>query len=156
MVVKCACATWDLFKVPFVRSPSKAFQLSDWKVIWPPCRNIQCVIKWLQFPSAEDIWHGTASARLVQLSMITSIWLFPVSVMQIFWWYICTTSLISELSTDLRGNFKFHGSFTCKHAFIRLSQGFLNPGQSNLCNFLLHFVHSLIFYLIVQSEQHFR
>ena len=44
-VVESACAMWDLFVSSFFRSATKAFPLSNWKVIGQPYRDIQYVIK---------------------------------------------------------------------------------------------------------------
>ena len=129
---------WDLFIKAFVRSTTKAFLVSIWKVMAKSYLQIQFEIRWLQASSAYAVWRGIASVNFSKWFMSTRIWMYPVSDTQLFWWSICTTSLNSELSSDFTGNFIFLGSFTCRHdrhALIPLSQAFIMPGQSNRRSF---------------------
>ena len=56
-VVEFACAMWDLFMSSFVRSPTKALPLSDWKVIGQPYRISSTLSSDHQFtpPRLSDI-----------------------------------------------------------------------------------------------------
>ena len=140
---------------PFVRSPTKAFPLSDWNVIGQPYPvSDQVVASYLR--RGRLTWHCFRQFR----EMIYGYYYLVIPrICQAGLLVIYLHTLNSKLSTDFRGKFIFLGLSLANTANIR--SPIFHKRSSSLASqtgvkFLLHLVFSLMSHLIARSEQHLR